>query len=67
MNIAYNTTSVIDPTFQNLYNACGPQKSGNYSQQILRIAFTVTYYISGLAWTASASIMPAGNFACPLS
>ncbi|KAI9285349.1 hypothetical protein BC943DRAFT_360444 [Umbelopsis sp. AD052] len=67
MNIAYNTTSVIDPTFQNLYNACGPQKSGNYSQQILRIAFTVTHYISGMVGSSSASIMPSGSFACPIS
>ncbi|KAH8550317.1 hypothetical protein BGW37DRAFT_558371 [Umbelopsis sp. PMI_123] len=67
MNIAYNTTSVTDATFQNLYNACGPQKSGNDSQQILRIAFTVTHYIAGIAWSTSASIMPDGTFACPIS
>ncbi|CAO3661630.1 unnamed protein product [Umbelopsis ramanniana] len=67
MNIAYNTTSVTDPTFQNLYNACGPQKSGNDSQQILRIAFTVTHYISGMVGSSSASIMPSGTFACPIS
>lgn len=67
MNIAYNTTSITDPTFQNLYSACGPQKSGNNSQQILRIAFTVTYHIAGFVWIPSASVMPTGNFVCPLS
>ncbi|KAJ2957446.1 hypothetical protein NQZ79_g6875 [Umbelopsis isabellina] len=65
MHIAYNTTSTTDATFQNLYNACGPQKSGNASQQILRIAFSVTYYIAGFAWTEIGSVMPASEFACP--
>ncbi|KAI8393750.1 uncharacterized protein BYT42DRAFT_609519 [Radiomyces spectabilis] len=56
-----------DPTMQNLYNACGPQKAGAPSPA-LNVVLHVAFHIFGIIWVPTvAATPPTGGFLCPPS
>ncbi|EIE76016.1 hypothetical protein RO3G_00720 [Rhizopus delemar RA 99-880] len=70
IDVYYETDSINDATFQDLYNACGVQISSNTpyenSQDLLNITIHVTYHIAGIVWTPTANITVHG-LGCPAS
>ncbi|KAI9494253.1 hypothetical protein BDB00DRAFT_819425 [Zychaea mexicana] len=63
-HISYDAASVNDPTFQNLYNACGPKKLGTPPD--LAVAIQGQLHIRGLAWSQHVTTTPStGKFLCP--
>jgi hypothetical protein len=70
IDVYYETDSINDATFQDLYNACGVQISSNTpyenSQDLLNITIHVTYHIAGIVWTPTANITVRG-LGCPAS
>ncbi|KAJ2958261.1 hypothetical protein NQZ79_g6133 [Umbelopsis isabellina] len=66
MNINYTATSTSDQTFNDLYNACGPQKMGAPPQ--LNIDFQATFNIWGIVWHPVVdALTDSDGFDCPLS
>ncbi|KAG0809642.1 hypothetical protein G6F16_010277 [Rhizopus arrhizus] len=70
IDVYYETDSINDATFQDLYNACGVQISSNTpyenSQDLLNVTIHVTYHIAGIVWTPTANITVRG-LGCPAS
>ncbi|KAI9254440.1 hypothetical protein BDA99DRAFT_540199 [Phascolomyces articulosus] len=63
-HVSYDAASVEDPTFQNLYNACGPKKIGTPSD--LAVEIQGQLHIRGLAWSQYVKATPStGKFLCP--
>ncbi|ORY99027.1 hypothetical protein BCR43DRAFT_523048 [Syncephalastrum racemosum] len=60
--IQYNATSKSDPTFQLLYDACGPKKMGGSS--LMDMALRADFHLWGIAWTQSTIAVPK-EFTCP--
>ncbi|KAI8889712.1 hypothetical protein K501DRAFT_170265, partial [Backusella circina FSU 941] len=74
--VSYETTNTTDPTFKNLYNACGPQMPRdspalNASLQAGNrlLIMRAIFHISGLVWASSVVVLPSqlGGFYCPSS
>ncbi|KAI9269168.1 hypothetical protein BDA99DRAFT_603330 [Phascolomyces articulosus] len=66
-DVEYETPSVKDPTFEHLYNACGPQKISALAPPALNITLQATFDIPGIAWKPTISLddpLPNG-FRCP--
>ncbi|KAF7732030.1 hypothetical protein EC973_007135 [Apophysomyces ossiformis] len=69
MNISYSTNDPNDPTFRNLYDACGIQIRNVVpvaKQQLLQIMFQLTYKIAGIAWTTTKAIPIPDGVKCPM-
>ncbi|KAI8140257.1 hypothetical protein BJV82DRAFT_671688 [Fennellomyces sp. T-0311] len=63
-HINYDAPSVNDPTFRNLYNACGPKKVGTPPDLAVKIQGAL--HVRGVAWTQHVSATPStGKFLCP--
>ncbi|CAM0141747.1 unnamed protein product [Umbelopsis sp. WA50703] len=66
VSINYTAKSTSDQTFNDLYNACGPQKMGAPPQ--LNIDFQAKFYIWGIVWQPVVDALPdSDGFDCPLS
>ncbi|KAI8139789.1 hypothetical protein BJV82DRAFT_668485 [Fennellomyces sp. T-0311] len=66
-DVEYETPSVKDPTFEHLYNACGPQKISALAPPALNITLQATFEIPGIAWKPMVYLdapLPNG-FRCP--
>ncbi|KAI9493326.1 hypothetical protein BDB00DRAFT_375925 [Zychaea mexicana] len=65
--VEYETPSIKDPTFEHLYNACGPQKISALASPALNITLQATFEIPGIAWKPMVFMdapLPNG-FRCP--
>ncbi|KAI7879017.1 hypothetical protein K492DRAFT_196353 [Lichtheimia hyalospora FSU 10163] len=49
-DIEYETPSLKDPTFEHLYNACGPQKISVSAPPALNITLQAVFRLPGIAW-----------------
>ncbi|KAG0174370.1 hypothetical protein DFQ28_006648 [Apophysomyces sp. BC1034] len=68
MNISYSTNKATDPTFKNLYDACGVQIRNlvpSTKQEALQITFQLTYKIAGIAWATTRDIPSPDGIKCP--
>lgn len=68
--IFYQTDSLNDTTFQDLYNACGVQISSNVPsenrQDMLNVTLLATYHIAGIVWNPTRNII-VRSLTCPTS
>ncbi|KAG0166217.1 hypothetical protein DFQ30_007449 [Apophysomyces sp. BC1015] len=63
-DVNYDTSTLTDTTFQNLYHACGPQKMG--TPPALNVVLHVAFHIFGIPWTPTVTVTPpTGGFLCP--
>ncbi|KAI8970844.1 hypothetical protein BDB01DRAFT_813499 [Pilobolus umbonatus] len=65
--IDYESNNITDPTFKNLYNACGPQMPTE--PPALNVTVEAIIRIAGLAWSSSTVVGPSEQkgFYCPSS
>ncbi|KAI7898647.1 uncharacterized protein BX663DRAFT_524251 [Cokeromyces recurvatus] len=64
-NVDYQAADQTDPTFQNLYNACGPQRSPK-QRPALNVILKVSFHILGIVWTPVVTATPyTGGILCP--
>ncbi|KAI7860277.1 hypothetical protein BDC45DRAFT_494052 [Circinella umbellata] len=66
-DVEYETPSIKDPTFEHLYNACGPQKISAMAPPALNITLQATFEIPGIVWKPTVFLgdfLPYG-FRCP--
>ncbi|CDH53763.1 predicted protein [Lichtheimia corymbifera JMRC:FSU:9682] len=49
-DVEYETPSLKDPTFEHLYNACGPQKISVSAPPALNITLQAVFTLPGIAW-----------------
>ncbi|KAI9313247.1 hypothetical protein BX666DRAFT_1981132 [Dichotomocladium elegans] len=66
-DVEYETPSLKDPTFEHLYNACGPQKISATAPPALNITLQAIFDIPGIAWkpTVIMDSPLANGFQCP--
>ncbi|KAI9009978.1 hypothetical protein CLU79DRAFT_891390 [Phycomyces nitens] len=66
LTVEYSASSTTDPTFQNLYRACGPQKKGDPPS--LNVVLHMSFHFWGIMWVPTVAITPpTGGFICPLN
>ncbi|KAI7872021.1 hypothetical protein BDF14DRAFT_1755381 [Spinellus fusiger] len=66
LTVDYSVASAIDPTYQNLYKACGTQKNGENPS--LNVILHMDFHFFGFMWVPTLSITPpTGGFLCPLN
>ncbi|KAI9469669.1 MAG: hypothetical protein EXX96DRAFT_587034 [Benjaminiella poitrasii] len=66
-NVNYQAADRTDPTFQNLYNACGPQVDGKTQRPALNVLLQVYFHIFGVMWTPVVTATPyTGGILCPV-
>ncbi|CEP11299.1 hypothetical protein [Parasitella parasitica] len=64
-NVNYQAADRTDPTFQNLYNACGPL-SDSKARPALNVLLRVSFHIFGIVWTPLVTATPyTGGILCP--
>ncbi|KAI8391841.1 uncharacterized protein BYT42DRAFT_210635 [Radiomyces spectabilis] len=62
--VDYESDSVTDPTFENIYNACGPQVVS--APPALNITVHASFRLFGIVWVPRALISPInGGLICP--
>ncbi|CAO3638596.1 unnamed protein product [Mucor fragilis] len=65
-NVNYQAADGTDPTFQNLYNACGPL-SDSKQRPALNVLLRVSFHIFGIVWTPLVTATPyTGGILCPI-
>ncbi|KAI8970236.1 hypothetical protein BDF20DRAFT_113096 [Mycotypha africana] len=66
-NVDYEPNSVDDPTFKNLYNACGPQMPSE--PPALNVTLEVIMHIYGISWATVINInsTEVGGLYCPFN
>ncbi|GAN07855.1 hypothetical protein MAM1_0179c07359 [Mucor ambiguus] len=65
-NVNYQAADRTDPTFQNLYNACGPL-SDSKQRPALNVLLRVSFHIFGIVWTPLVTATPyTGGILCPI-
>ncbi|KAG1445051.1 hypothetical protein G6F56_010052 [Rhizopus delemar] len=70
VQLHYETDTLDDATFQDLYNTCGVQVSSSSpsdnTQDLLNVTIHVAYHMVGISWTPTTSINIQG-LSCPTS
>lgn len=65
-DVDYETSGGLkDPTFEHLYNACGPQKISNKLPPALNVTLEAVFEIVGVAWKPSVVTVLPNGFRCP--
>ncbi|KAI8364839.1 hypothetical protein EDC96DRAFT_510562 [Choanephora cucurbitarum] len=66
IHVNYQTADVTNPTFQNLYNACGPLSETKKEKPSLNVLLKVSFHIFGILWTPLVTATPYnGGVLCP--
>ncbi|KAI8355671.1 hypothetical protein BD560DRAFT_492166 [Blakeslea trispora] len=66
IHVSYQAADVTNPTFQNLYNACGPLSETKKEKPSLNVLLKVYFHIFGILWTPLVTATPyIGGVLCP--